>query len=304
MGQHSKPPSRVPQQAAAAAVAVAVGGLTVSDTGSFTAVSPADTTITSPVGIPAVVPVQELPTQELPPVEPPAAPEQAVTAAALPEPLTTPAPPPPLVAPAPPTEVAVRRGDTLTSIATAHGQSWQDLWRRNQDAVSDPNRLREGQVLSLVAPMGPWPPPQPAPSAPARTEAPDRSSASDAPAPEVEEEAPALGLSGVVNIAETFFGTPYRWGGKSASAVDCSGLVYLVLKKAGLTNTYRTSGALRDWAIPISKSEARPGDLVFGPGHVGIYAGNGMMIDAPRPGKKVGLRKVYSHMTSYGRIPT
>lgn len=110
--------------------------------------------------------------------------------------------------------------------------------------------------------------------------------------------------TGVVGIARTFLGTPYRYGGKSPDAVDCSGLIYLVLKRAGLTDGYRTSHALREWVVPISRAEARPGDLVFGPGHVGIYIGNGRMIDAPKPGSSVGDRPVYSSMTSYGRIPT
>jgi cell wall-associated NlpC family hydrolase len=54
----------------------------------------------------------------------------------------------------------------------------------------------------------------------------------------------------------------------------------------------------------VSRSQALPGDLVFGPGHVGIYAGDGMMLDAPDFGLKVDLRGVYKTMTSYGRIPT
>jgi cell wall-associated NlpC family hydrolase len=116
--------------------------------------------------------------------------------------------------------------------------------------------------------------------------------------------APSQAASGVAAIAEDFIGIPYRYGGKTSAGLDCSGLVYKVLQRAGLSNTYRTSGALRAWATPISKSQARPGDLVFGPGHVGIYMGGGMMIDAPQPGTRVGLHRVYSSMTSYGRIPT
>ncbi|MFA7264842.1 MAG: NlpC/P60 family protein [Candidatus Nanopelagicales bacterium] len=112
------------------------------------------------------------------------------------------------------------------------------------------------------------------------------------------------GVAGIVAIAKTYIGVPYRWGGKARSGVDCSGLVYLVLKQAGLTNTYRTSLTLRSWTTPISRSAARAGDLVYGPGHVGIYLGGGVMIDAPQPGTTVGIHKVYSTMTEYGRIPT
>lgn len=122
-----------------------------------------------------------------------------------------------------------------------------------------------------------------------------------APAAEVAD-APA-GTSNIVALARQYIGVPYVWGGKTASGLDCSGLVYVVLKKAGLTNSYRTSASLRSWVTPITKAQARAGDLVFGPGHVGIYLGNGKMIDAPQPGFTVGVHNVYSNMYEYGRIP-
>ena len=71
--------------------------------------------------------------------------------------------------------------------------------------------------------------------------------------------------------AERFLGTPYLWGGRSSTGVDCSGLVQLVLHIAGM-NTARDSG-------PQSSSIGKPlpldarlkrGDLVFWGGHVGI----------------------------------
>jgi cell wall-associated NlpC family hydrolase len=114
----------------------------------------------------------------------------------------------------------------------------------------------------------------------------------------------SVGRPELVSLAKSYVGTPYRWGGRSSAGLDCSGLVYVVLKRAGVTSTYRTSSALREWTTPVSRSQALPGDLVFGPGHVGIYAGDGMMLDAPDFGLKVDLRGVYKTMTSYGRIPT
>lgn len=138
------------------------------------------------------------------------------------------------------------------------------------------------------------------------------SAAEEESAPASERSAPGLPLdvsvgsadtSDVVSLARQYLGTPYVWGGKTERGLDCSGLVYLVLKEAGLTNSYRTSGALREWTTSIPKSQARSGDLVYGPGHVGIYIGNGMMIDAPQPGSTVGVHKVYPNMYEYGRIP-
>ena len=223
----------------------------------------------------------------------------AVPAIAVPAPIRV-APPAPA-----PQSVTVGSGDTLDSLARRHGQTWRELWSRNLSAVSNPNILRVGQTLSLVADRAPLPvlPPPPAPvrtapstagSAPAVVPAAPTSTSSVSEAP---------GLSDVVSVARTFTGIPYRWGGKSRSGVDCSGLVYLVFKQAGLTDTYRTSSSLRDWVRQIPRAEARPGDLVFGPGHVGIYIGNGRMIDAPRTGTVVQERSVYSSMYFYGRVP-
>lgn len=184
-------------------------------------------------------------------------------------------------------------GDTVSKLARENGQTWQELWSRNLTQLPNPDVLAVGQTLSLDAPTQPLPVRVPAPApAPART------------APPVAQPAvPSAGSSSVVAAARQYIGVPYRWGGKSASGLDCSGLVYLALQEAGLTDRYRTSAALQSWTVPISRSEARAGDLVFGPGHVGIYLGNGKMIDAPKPGTAVGVHSVYSFMTNYGRIP-
>ena len=53
---------------------------------------------------------------------------------------------------------------------------------------------------------------------------------------------------------------------------------------------------------PVSKSAAQPGDLIFTPGHVGIYAGNGKMWDAPRSGKTVSLRSIWTSNYTIGRV--
>ena len=83
----------------------------------------------------------------------------------------------------------------------------------------------------------------------------------------------------VLAIAKQYVGTPYRSGGTSPSGWDCSGFTSYVYGKVGV-NLPRTSGAQRSAGKTVSRSAAKPGDIIWAPGHVGIYAGNGMMYDA------------------------
>ena len=102
-------------------------------------------------------------------------------------------------------------------------------------------------------------------------------------------------------IAARYNGIAYRYGGTTPAGFDCSGFTSYVLAQVGVDLT-RTSGSQRAETSRISRSEAVAGDLVFMPGHVGIYAGNGMMWDSPRSGKDVSKRSVYSSSATFGRV--
>jgi cell wall-associated NlpC family hydrolase len=107
--------------------------------------------------------------------------------------------------------------------------------------------------------------------------------------------------SNVVSEAEQFLGTPYVWGGSSPGGFDCSGLVQYVYGQLGVSLP-RTSEEQAQAGTPVSSlSAAQPGDLLFfagsdgtasSPGHVGIYVGNGEMIDAPYTGTDVQVQQV------------
>lgn len=136
-------------------------------------------------------------------------------------------------------------------------------------------------------------------SSPARSSSTKVSSQTTAPAPS--RTVPA-GTSGVVNIARTLLGIAYVYGGSTPAGFDCSGLTQYVFAKAG-RSIPRTASAQQRAATPVSNPQ--PGDLVFygSPAwHVGIYTGNGMMIDSPRPGKFSSERKMFSGVTGYGRF--
>lgn len=90
-------------------------------------------------------------------------------------------------------------------------------------------------------------------------------------------------------FAKAQLGEPYRFAGKGPSAWDCSGLTMKAWAKAGVRLPHHADNQ-RKVGKRVSKSNLRLGDLVYfyhPIHHVGIYAGNGKVIHAPRPGKRV-----------------
>ena len=131
--------------------------------------------------------------------------------------------------------------------------------------------------------------------------------AAPAPAPEPEPEpapapAPPSNGGGVLGIAAAYTGIPYVYGGGTPAGFDCSGYTSFVFRQVGV-NLPRSAAAQQSYATPVSNPQ--PGDLVFfgyPAYHVGIYAGNGMMYDAGRPGIPTQLRGVFSGVSGYGRV--
>jgi cell wall-associated NlpC family hydrolase len=168
----------------------------------------------------------------------------------------------------------------------------------------------DAPTLTAVAP----PPvveaePKPAPAAASRSAA--RAAAAAAPAeaeaPAVEAEpigaaAPASANgNAIVEIAARYVGVPYMSGGSTPEGFDCSGFTSYVYAQVGITLP-RTSSAQRGAGTVVSRAEAQPGDLIWSPGHISIYAGDNMQVDAPRPGKTIQIREIWQTNPTFIRV--
>ncbi len=106
--------------------------------------------------------------------------------------------------------------------------------------------------------------------------------------------APDSRAAAAVAYAYQKLGSPYVWGATGPDAFDCSGLALAAYRSAGVSLP-RTTYAQINAGRRVSRSELRPGDLVFfysGISHVGIYVGNGQMIHAPNPSAPVRLAPI------------
>lgn len=109
---------------------------------------------------------------------------------------------------------------------------------------------------------------------------------------------PSLDLSAVVAEAMKYVGVPYVYLGSTPDGFDCSGFTSYVYGQLGIGIPHSATAQLAG-GIPISEADAIPGDLVYLPGHVGIWLGPGQMIDAPVPGKTVGVHSIWATPTIF-----
>ena len=100
------------------------------------------------------------------------------------------------------------------------------------------------------------------------------------------------------SIALRQVGTPYRYGGKTPSGFDCSGLVQYSYSKAGKF-VPRTTGQLWSALQPVATAEMKPGDVLFfrikgKMSHVGLYLGDSRFVHAPSSGRTVSVASLES----------
>jgi peptidoglycan DL-endopeptidase CwlO len=107
-----------------------------------------------------------------------------------------------------------------------------------------------------------------------------------------------------LQAALTREGDPYVWGAAGPGEFDCSGLVVWAYAQEGVALPHYT-GWLWNSGMHVARSDLEPGDLVFfgaDISHVGIYVGNGLMLNAPNSGETVRVEPLFSDYVGAVRI--
>ncbi|MFD6139629.1 C40 family peptidase [Promicromonospora sp. NPDC060271] len=134
----------------------------------------------------------------------------------------------------------------------------------------------------------------------AAAEAAEAAEAAASAASSVDIPASAIGNS-VISIASRYIGVPYVSGGSSPSGMDCSGFTKYVFGQLGIELPH-SSSAQAGYGTQVPASQAQPGDLMWTPGHVSIYAGGNTMIDASKPGTVVDFRPIWQSNPTFIRL--
>ncbi|GAB4083518.1 hypothetical protein GCM10028784_01480 [Myceligenerans cantabricum] len=103
-----------------------------------------------------------------------------------------------------------------------------------------------------------------------------------------------------VNLAMELVGTPYVLGGSTpGEGLDCSGLVSYVYGQLGVSLP-RTSSDLRYAGTVVT--DPQPGDIVWTEGHVSLYAGDGMIVEAVQPGTPLRYTTMWQSNPTFVRV--
>lgn len=114
---------------------------------------------------------------------------------------------------------------------------------------------------------------------------------------------PASNGQAIVDYACQFIGNPYVWGGTSLTdGADCSGFVQSVFAHFGISLPRTTYDQIYA-GVEVSYDQAMPGDLICYDGHIGIYIGNGQIVNAQNPEQGIGISTAtYTTILSVRRI--
>jgi cell wall-associated NlpC family hydrolase len=176
-------------------------------------------------------------------------------------------------------------------LASVEGDIAEVLEAERQRELEEARRLAQAAAQRRAA--------ADAPRSAAGTGAPSRagrpSASEEAEEPRTPARAPRATAAVAVQTARDQIGKPYRWGAEGPDAYDCSGLTKYAWGRAGVSLPH-SSQAQYNALQKVSKDQLQPGDLVFFGNpihHVGIYEGDGIMINAPQTGESVRRNSIH-----------
>lgn len=188
--------------------------------------------------------------------------------------------------------------ENLVDITESERASEEEA-RRQAEEEENRRRAEEESRWAAEHPETPAPetqPETPAPETQPETPAPE-TQPEETPAPETQPEEPIDGKpqnptgQAIAAFAESWVGRiNYGWGCddfREGGYVDCSHFTYHVFLQFGLVGGYTYSGGQCGWGKNVGRGNMQPGDLVCYPGHVAIYIGNGTIVHAPAPCRKI-----------------
>ena len=112
--------------------------------------------------------------------------------------------------------------------------------------------------------------------------------------------AQAIAGSSIIAEASKYVGVSYVRGGSSPdTGFDCSGFVSYVYAQFGISLPHSSSAY---FSIGTRVDSPEPGDIIVSPGHIGIYAGPNLQIDAPLSGKTIQFRAIWQTNPIYVRV--
>jgi cell wall-associated NlpC family hydrolase len=117
--------------------------------------------------------------------------------------------------------------------------------------------------------------------------------------------APAGIRGAAMKIALAQRGKPYIWAAAGPNSFDCSGLVLYSYAQAGMAGLPHSSQIQSTMGVAVSRADLQPGDLVFFGNpvhHVGIYVGDGLMVNAPNFGEDVQVEPLFSDYSGARRL--
>ena len=208
----------------------------------------------------------------------------------------------------PAANAATTSGDqaALPSVDTAALTASAKTVLETAPVVTSPADAAWSFETPAVTAVVPEPEPEPEPVVTTTSRSAQRAAAAESTASASTEVAAAavpqsVAGNAVLEVAARYVGVPYVSGGTTPDGFDCSGFVSYVYAQLGISLP-RTSSAIKAAGTVISASEAQPGDLIWTPGHISIYAGGDQQIDSPRPGKTIQFRSIWQSNPTFIRV--